>query len=253
MRRVCQAAVTLFALGCGNAMALDAATVAAIDKAADAFVALAGDSAKTGQPPRQTDPAAKPLLDRVLNTSEVQHDVVPISELVGLSTWTLAVVKVGLVYTLAGSGMTKVEAIPNDPAIIEKLNHNAAVFAPEMGRYLDAVMWLEGATIDTVMVFLSTASQSELERTKKGVAQIRSGAFQSLGGVISTLPTSGIADDWRRQRLAVFAVIAPRAAKFLLPEDLRQLSDMANAAAAQMTDPNVRSALTSIATVLTQR
>ena len=41
----------------------------------------------------------------------MQHNVVPISELVGLSTWTLAVVKVGLVYTLAGSGMTKVEAI----------------------------------------------------------------------------------------------------------------------------------------------
>jgi hypothetical protein len=34
-------------------------------------------------------------------------------------------------------------------------------------------MWLEGATIDTVMVFLSKASPSELERTKKGVAQIR--------------------------------------------------------------------------------
>src|ERR1700722_1125677 len=190
MRRVCQAAVTLFALGCGNAMALDAATVAAIDKAADAFVALAGDSAKTGQPPRQTDPAAKPLLDRVLDTSEVQHAVVPISELGNLSIWTLAVVKVGLVYTLAGSGMTKLEAVPNDPAVIEKLNHNAAVFAPEMGRYLDAVMWLEGATIDTVMVFLSKASQSELERTKNGVAQVRSGAFQSLGGVISTLPTN---------------------------------------------------------------
>ena len=44
-----------------------------------------------------------------------------------------------------------------------------------------------------------------------------------------------------------------KAAKFLLPEDLRQLSDMANAAAAQMTDPNVKSALTSIAAVLTQR
>jgi hypothetical protein len=93
-------------------------------------------------------------------------------------------------------------------------------------------MWLEGATIDTVMVFLSKASPSELERTKKGVAQIRLGAFQSLGGVIATLPTNGIADDWRRQRLALFAVIAPKAAKFLLPEDLRQLSDAANAAAA---------------------
>jgi hypothetical protein len=63
----------------------------------------------------------------------VQHDVQPISELVDLSTWTLAVVKVGLVYTLAGSGVTKVDAIPNDPAVIEKVNHNAAVFAPEMG------------------------------------------------------------------------------------------------------------------------
>ena len=141
MRRVYQAAVSLFALGCSNAIALDAATVAAIDKAADAFVVLAGDSATTGQPPRQTDPAAKPLLDRVLNTSEVQHDVPPISELGDLSTWTVAVVKVGLVYTLGGSGVTKIEAIPNDPAVIEKLNHNAAVFAPEMGRY-DAVMWL---------------------------------------------------------------------------------------------------------------
>jgi len=216
-------------------------------------VALAGDSATTGQPPRQTDPAAKPLLDRVLNTSEVQHDVQPISELGDLSTWTVAVVKVGLVYTLAGSGVTKIEAIPNDPAVIEKLNHNAAVFAPEMGRYFDAVMWLEGVTIDTVMVFLSKASPSELERTKKGVAQIRSGAFQSLGGVISTLPTNGIADDWRRQRLDVFAIIAPKAAKFLLPEDSPRLSDTANAAAAQMTDPNVKSALTSIANILTQR
>jgi hypothetical protein len=253
MRRVCQAAATLFALGCGNAMALDAATVAAVDKAADAFVALAGDSAKTGQPPRQTDPAAKPLLDRVLDTTEVQHDIQPTSELGDLGTWTIAVVKVGVVYTLAGSGVTKLEAIPNDPAVIEKLNHNAAVFAPEMGRYFDAVMWLEGATIDTVMVFLSKASPSELERTKKGVAQIRSGAFQSLGGVIATLPTNGIADDWRRQRLAVFAVIAPKAAKFLSPEDLRQLSDKANAAAAQMTDPNVKSELTSIAAVLIQR
>jgi hypothetical protein len=42
----------LFALGCSNATALDAPTVAAIDKVADAFVALAGDSARTAQPPR---------------------------------------------------------------------------------------------------------------------------------------------------------------------------------------------------------
>ena len=78
-------------------------------------MALAGDSANTGKAPRQTDPAAKPLLDRVLDTSEIQQGVQPISELGSLSKWTLAVVKVGTVYTLAGTGMAKIEAVPNDP------------------------------------------------------------------------------------------------------------------------------------------
>ncbi len=161
MRRVCQAAVTLFALRCGNAMALDAARVAAIDKAADAFVALAGDSAKTGQPPRQTDPAAKPLLDRVLNTSEVQHDVVPISELVGLSTWTLAVVEVGLVYTLAGSGMTKVE-LPNDPRHHRELNRDPLSSPPNrpLSRRRDLA---RRRTIDTVIIFFEQ-HRERLER-----------------------------------------------------------------------------------------
>jgi hypothetical protein len=122
-----------------------------------------------------------------------------------------------------------------------------------MGRYFDAMMWVEGAVIDTVMVFLSKASQAELERTKNGIAQIRAGALQSFVGVITTLPTKGIADEWRRQRLAVLAVIAPRAAKFLLPEDLSQLGDAAKATAAQMTYPEAKSALTQIATVLMQR
>jgi hypothetical protein len=58
-------------------------------------------------------------------------------------------------------------------------------------------------------VHLSKASQAELDRTKKGIAQIRSGAFQAFSGVITTLPTNGLTDDWRRDRLAVFAVIAP--------------------------------------------
>jgi hypothetical protein len=238
------------ALGCGPALAFDAGTVAAIEKAADAFVTLAGDSANTGNAPRQTDPAAKPLLDRVFDTSEIQHGVQPVSELTDLGKWALAVVKVGTVYTLAGSGMATLDAVPNDPAIIAKLNHNAVVFAPEMGRYSDAAVWVEGATIDTVALFLSKASQADLDRSKNGVARIRTGVSQSLHGVITMLPTNGIADQWRRDRLAVLAVIAPRAAKFLLPEDLRQLSETAKAVAAQMTDPDVKSTLIQIATIL---
>jgi hypothetical protein len=78
--------------------------------------------------------------------------------------------------------------------------------------------------------------------------------FQKSGlGYCDTPRSTGIADEWRSERLVVLAVIAPRAAKFLLPEDLRQLSDAAKATAVQMTDPEVKSALSQIATVLMQR
>ena len=101
------------------------------------------------------------------------------------------------------------------------------------------------------MVFLSKASP-RTPTHQNGIAQIRAEALQSFTGVITTLPTNGIA-RMAQQRLAVLAVVAPRAAKFLLPEDLRQLSDTAEATAAQMTDPEVKSALAQIATVLMSR
>ena len=126
----------------------------------------------------------------------------PISELGNLSKWTLAVVKVGTIYTLAGTGMTKIEAVPNDPAVIEKLNHNAVVFPPEMGGYYDATMWLEGAIIDTVTVYLSKASPAELERTKNGVAQFVRVPARLLRASSPrcrprALPTNGAANGWR--------------------------------------------------------
>src|SRR3974390_2071871 len=100
MRHLLHAVVVLLVLHCVDANALDATKVAAINEAADSFVALAGDSAHTGQAPRLTDPAAKRLLDVVLDTSEIQGGaVLPRSALGDLSTWTLAVVKVGLIYT----------------------------------------------------------------------------------------------------------------------------------------------------------
>jgi hypothetical protein len=42
-----------------------------------------------------------------------------------LAKWALAIVKVGTIYTPAGTGMTNLEIVPNDPAVIEKLNHDA--------------------------------------------------------------------------------------------------------------------------------
>ncbi len=244
-----QAVAMLLLLGCINASALDADKIAAISNAANSFVTLAGDSAKTGRPPRETDPAAKALIDLVFDTSELQGGAVqPISSLSNLSAWTVAVLKVGRVYGLAGTGVNDIAAIPNDPDVIKKMNNNAATFAPEMGRYYDSQMWLMGAITDTVSAYLSTASINELDRpnVKNTVAKIRVGNAQSIYGLIRTLALNGIEDGWRRDRLAVLAVLAPKAAKFLSREDILTLQQTATEVAGQLTDPEVKAALTSI-------
>ena len=68
--------VSLFSLALSMvvaAAALDAGKIAAISKAAKSFVALAKNSASTGRPPRQSDPAIKQLLDTVFDTTEIQR------------------------------------------------------------------------------------------------------------------------------------------------------------------------------------
>ena len=74
MRYPLHTTILLVALAssCSTASAFDDANTKAISNAADTFARLASDSAKTGQAPRQTDPAVKPLLDLVFDTSELQ-------------------------------------------------------------------------------------------------------------------------------------------------------------------------------------
>jgi hypothetical protein len=259
MRHALSKTLLLLALAfpLGSAHALDAAKVGAITKAAESFAALAPDSAKTGRVPREAEPAAKPLLDLVFDTSEIERGpVLPMSSLGDVNNWTMAVLKIGLVYTLAGSGVTDLSTLANQPAdVIERINRNAVTFAPEMGRYFDAEIRLQGAVMDIVTVFLSTASKTELDRPniKNGLAKIRGGNTQTIDGVLTTLPTAGLTDAWRRDRVAVITAVAPRAAKFLLPEQLDALRKSATDVAGQMTDPGVKAALAGFANALTPR
>src|SRR5262249_46756202 len=101
-----------------SAASLDIAKIAAIDKAADGFAAMARDAYRTGQPPRQTDPAAKALLDTVFDTSALKDGTpVPFAEADKLNDWVLRVVTVGSVYIFAGTGITdfaRLQAKPPD-------------------------------------------------------------------------------------------------------------------------------------------
>ena len=158
------------------ARAFDAGKVEAVTKAADAFAELAKDSHKTGSPPRQTDVAAKPLLDLVFNTAEIERGKpVPWSDLLTLNKWNFAVIKVGLVYMLAGTGASDLTALNDIPDAGAKVDRNTVVFAPELGRYFDAQLRLQGAIMDTVQGFLKTASRAQLDNP-----QFKSGVRKSV-------------------------------------------------------------------------
>lgn len=239
-----------------SAFALEAAKVAAIAKAADRFAELAKDSHNTGKPPRQTDPAVKPLLDLVFDTTEIERGKpVPMTQLNTLNGWNMAAIKVGLIYMLAGTGTTDIAALGNDPKAGDKVNSNTAEFSPELGRYFDAQLRLQGAIIDTVHGFLPTASKAQLENPnfKTGIGQIRGGVAQTINGLVGTFAVDGVTDEWRRGRIAVVNSIAPKVAKFLLPEEARVVRETALEIARQMQDQRVKDGLAAFAKAVTPK
>jgi hypothetical protein len=249
------ALLSILAASAVGAHALDAGKVEAVTKAADAFAALAKDSHTTGQPPRQSDAAAKPLLDLVLDTTEINRGRVPWNQLLTLNGWNLAVIKVGLVYMLAGTGATDLAALNDKPDAAAKVDRNTVAFAPELGRYFDAQLRLQGAIMDTVQEFLRTAQRAQLDNPqfKSGVGQIRSGVAQTITGMLGTFTLEGVTDDWRRARLTVANAIAPKAAKFLPAEEAGSVRAAALEVAGQMSDAKVKGGLTALAKTLEKR
>jgi len=238
-----------------NAYALDARRVDAIANAAAAFVALAPNSATTGKPPRQSDPAAKPLLDLVFDTTEVTRHRIPWDQLLTLNKWNLAVIDVGLVYMLAGTGARNLDELNSKPAADAIVDRNTVTFAPELGRYFDAQLRIQGAIMDTVQEFLRTAQSAQLEspQFKSAVAQIRSGVAQTLTGMFGTFSIEGVTDDWRRGRLTVANASAPKVAKFLVREQKVSVRAAVLQVADKMSDVSVKSGLLAFAKTLDAR
>jgi hypothetical protein len=239
-------------LSSAGAYALDPAKVAAVTKAADAFVALAAGSENTGQAPRQTDAAAKPLLDAVLDMTALEKSgVQPMAELQNVNAWNLSILKIGLVYMLAGTGAKDIAALPQTQDVATKVDGNTVTFAPEVGRYLDAQLKIQMAIIDTVQTFIRTASQAQLNNAnvKGGIAKIRSGTAQTISGAVSTLALREQSDDWRRSRLQVLEAMAPKAAKFLAAEEAQGLRAAFGDAAEAMSTPDLKARLQKLSEV----
>ena len=174
------------------------------------------------------------------------------SDLGTLNNWNLAVLKVGLVYILSGTGVDDLAKLQVTDAIIKKIDQNTVDFSPELGRYYDAQVWIQVGIMELLNGYLPTAPRTQLEQPnfKSGLAQVRSGSAQTLNGFVTTFPNAGLSDDWRRARLAVLATAGPSAARFLEPAQSAALREATLKVAADMKDATVKAGLTAFADAL---
>jgi hypothetical protein len=239
-------AIALFAFVGGAAWAaMDQAKVAAAKKAADEFLALANGSETSGQMPRQTDPKAKALLDQVFDRGAFGREVLPIGESGKVGELLNNGNRIGFAYMLAGTGQTEISKLADDQKAMEIAEKNMSTYAPEIGRWFDYQMAVQGTMADSTIAFLASASKEVLERpqVKQGLGNVRGGLARSLAGMFQTMASDGLDDGWRRARLVALTEIAPKAAKLVAEEDAKELQRQANALAEALNDPTLKSGL----------
>jgi hypothetical protein len=251
MRRLFSILTVLAALAapCGSAQALDQAKIDSVNKAADSFVALAKDSFKTGKPPRMSDPAAKPLLDTLFNTKDIEGKPQPWSDINRLHEWTVALTKVGVIYYLAGTGTDNPSVVAGDPNMTQRANQNSITYAAEFGRYYDTQLHLYAAMIDSAVAQMRAATPEERrdQQFRTLLNNISDGTANAMTGVLHTLALEGLTDDWLLLRTVALLDIAPRAAKFMAPDDRTQMKTAAVEAAELIKNPDVKSGVNTVA------
>jgi hypothetical protein len=222
------------------------AAAAAAKAAADEFIALGQGSATSGNPPRESDPKVKALLDTIFATQILLDTApVPFSEIQPVLAWMQTIQSIGGVYMFAGTGVTDMsKANLSDPQLIAKTDSNMAAFASESGRYVDAQLASMQALIQSVEKFITDdPAVLEQENVKSGLEQIRAGLAQTLTGVITTIANSAMTDDWRRARLPAVTSLGNVAVSLLLPEQCASLRDISAEASGLLTDADVKSSL----------
>lgn len=242
---VCLAAALILTLAPAQA-AMNQQKMAAAQKAAADFVKLAGNSARTGKPPREADPKVKALLDTVLDTSVITAP--EFSDLPRITQWLANADKVGLVYMMAGTGTGNLAAAAN-PKIADRIGKNIAEFQDEYGRFVDFQVALAGFSLDAIRAKIESAPEKERTNPKfqAGFMQASSGIVQTIAGTLATFTTEGITDDWRRARLTPLNAIAPKIAE-TLPKPMRdKLGEMTREIGEQIADTQVKDGVKSLA------
>jgi hypothetical protein len=229
--------------------ALAPAKVVAVRKAADELTKMGAASRQTGQPPREADAQVKTLLDTVFDIRLVSAaEPLPFSEIDRLNDWNKAVIDVGLVYILSGSRAADLTQAASDPTFPKQVEKNTVAFAPEMGRYMDAQLGMSQAMLALIDAHLAAhPADREKSNFKKGLPQVYDGSAQTLASAISTLPTAGLSDAWRKQRLTAMQSLGPHVAKIVDADDAKALYDMSLQAGQGSSDAELQAGLKKLA------
>lgn len=206
------------------AASLSADQMAAIDNAADAFLAKAADAKKTGMVPRQSDPVVAPLLDTVFDIGALTHGPLDFGDLGKLENWLDRLNAVGAVYQSAA-----------------RQAHDVGLFSAEIGRFLDASLAVLQASVDCDVsnsdarpdVKPGAKDQDRLSKKRDNVAA-------SLAKMIGALRVSEVTVGWVDDRLRALSAAAPSMARFLTPGQLARLRAETLRSAAGSPDKKVR-------------
>lgn len=252
MQRLVRAFWVIALIASGGAMAagFDAAKIADVKKAGAAFLALGKDAYKTGQPPRQSDPAAGKLLDTIFNTDALNGPPpVTFAQFLDVNNWLAQVVNVGLVYVTAGTGIADPAGLTSVTTKAQaQMNANVIAYAPEMGRYYDAQLNVSRVEIDLIAGEVAAHPDDFKSGNKaQGISQMRAGLAQTIVGVIETFGLAGVDPGWLRARLPALQALTPTAAKFLQPDQKQQIHDLAAKAAAASGDDAIKAGLSAVA------
>jgi hypothetical protein len=241
--------------GIASAAGFDAAKIADLKKASDAFAALGKDAYKTGQPPRQSDPAVKALLDAIFDTSVLSGSPpVTFARFLDVNNWLMEVVNVGLVYVTAGTGFSDFTTLASHTTAAQtQMNANVIAYAPEMGRYYDAQLAVSKVEIDLISAELAAHPDDYKTGPRaQGVGEMREGLAQTLSGVVETFQLPGIEAAWLRDRLPALLALAPTAAKFIETDAKQRLRNLALRVANASSDDAIKAGLNSFAQAMTQ-
>jgi hypothetical protein len=141
--------------------------------------------------------------------------------------------------------------VAKDQNKIVKANSNTLAFVPEFGRYYDTQIRLHSSMIDAALVQMaSTSAQEKNEpKLKATLNYISTSTAQAMVGILGTFALD-VPEDWLLLRIVSLIEIAPKAAKFMSPNDREVVKSAAVEVAQAMRNPDAKSGVNAIARVL---